>query len=522
MVINLTTYCIVLILIQIAAALDVERTVSGNSSSPNTYSKQGWTSQPDGRGTLDILWNCGFTMFLCSWSILCLNVPGRDEERFQILWRKLSLAALGVLCPELVFEIAFGQWLSARQSVKDMNSTSPGRTENKWYKLGKLRHISIENISVRTKHAETRRANQTWSMKEAFFTDMGGFILRTRDSTFPLDAQQLYYLVKEGFIPQRPILTKQEIAERNKVDSLLRAITLCLITWFLINTVARRAQHLIITTAELTTVSFILCSLGTAFFWWHKPADAVTGKFIDIDASINDILEAARQPLDAWKRSPLDFVSRKEWWWSKCWSNFVSILRNMRITFGSDVVPIDRIPDTLQRELSSKPMYTGMGVTAGYFSILFIGWNYSFPTRTEQILWRAACVTLMASLLALTFMSSLASKLSDLEHYLRKLTGLHSPRRKYIDTGCRARVLKGSRLASQRLNRAFDSVRNNSVGKDPLLYIPLRVIIPIYIIAVFYCHARTYILIADIIELRSLPESAYATVAWQKFWPHLG
>ncbi len=73
----------------------------------------------------------------------------------------------------------------------------------------------------------------------------------------------------------------------------------------------------------------------------------------------------------------------------------------------------------------------------------------------------------------------------------------------------------------QKLNRAMDRFRNNSATKDPQLYVPLKLILPVYVTAVFYCHARTYIFVADILELRSLPASAYATVNWQQFWPHL-
>jgi len=504
-----------------AVALDFERTSSGNSNS-NANTKQGWTSSPDGRGTIDVLYSCGLTMFLCAWSILCLNVPSKDENTFQILWRKMSLTALGILCPELIFELAFGQWLSARQSVRDMNSIGAGPAKAKRSRLEWVKNIFAKSRSSKSEHVVSDRENETWTMKKAFFTDMGGFILGTREhSPFPLDAMQLHYLVSTNRMPL-PKLAKREVEERNKVDGLLRTITLCQITWFMVNTLARRIQNLVITTAELTTVSFILCSLGTAFFWWHKPADALSGKILEEQFSINDILKDAGQPLDAWKRTPLDFVSRKEWWWSKCWSNFVSILNHMHITFGTDVTPIDRIPDSLQKELFNKQMYMCMGLTIGYFSILFLGWDYSFPTRTEQVLWRAACVTLMATLLALMIMSSLADTITTLEQSLRRLTGLHSPGTRSIDTGFRARIVTRSRRASQRLNSVFDSVRNNSTSKDPLLHVPLRLLIPIYIIAVFYCHARTYILIADIIEFRSLPGSAYATVDWLKFWPRLG
>lgn len=74
----------------------------------------------------------------------------------------------------------------------------------------------------------------------------------------------------------------------------------------------------------------------------------------------------------------------------------------------------------------------------------------------------------------------------------------------------------------KKLNSALDRVRNNSSGKDPLLYIPLKIILPMYVVGFLYCSSRAYILVADVVELRSLPASAYATVDWQKFWPRLG
>lgn len=64
----------------------------------------------------------------------------------------------------------------------------------------------------------------------------------------------------------------------------------------------------------------------------------------------------------------------------------------MHLTFESDVVPIDRIPDTLRRELPTQPLYVCVGLGVGYLPALFVGWNYNFPTRSEQIFWQVACV----------------------------------------------------------------------------------------------------------------------------------
>ena len=511
-------YTVLLLLVRGATSLNPNSTIQGSSGTQHADSKQGWTSQPDARGTLDILWSCSLTMFLCSWSILCLNIPSAKETKPQIMWRKLAMTGLGFLCPELVFEIALGQWLSARQSVRDFNSALLERRPavSKSNKLAFVKSTFFNGI-----RRGSSRADDKWTMEQAFFADMGGFVLHTRDqSQFPLDAQQLFYLVSKGYL-ERPIFNHRELEEKNKVDGLLRTITLCQIIWFFINTTGRWVQHLVVTTAELTTISFIFCSLGTAFLWWHKPADAVAGKVIYSDISINDILLSEGQPIDAWKRTPLDFVSRKEWWWSRCWSNMVNILNHMHITFGSDEKPIDRIADSLQKELPGKCMLLYLGLTVGYFSVLFVGWNYSFPTRTEQILWRGACVILMASLFVLALVAPLVHYFPALQHRPRGAITIESSRHRSLEDGSSSRILARGRHVYQRVDSALDHIRNNSIAKDPLLYNPLRLMIPIYFIGTFYCLARIYVLLADILELRLLPASAYATVGWLKVIPHL-
>ncbi|MCJ1320601.1 hypothetical protein MMC15_005941 [Xylographa vitiligo] len=438
-------------------------------------------------------------MVLCSWSILCMNIPGPQESKYQVLWRKLSLTALGVLCPEVIFSIAIGQWVSARHSVRD-----------------------FKTAGLRIGPGVAGDTMEEWSMKEAFFADMGGFILHTKDqSPFPLDAEQLHYLVSRRHV-KLPDLTNRMVEDKNKVDGLLRALTLWQTTWFIVNVIGRWAQHLVVTTAELTTVSFILCSTGTAFCWWHKPAGVATAEIIDSDISINDILQAEGLDHNQWKRTPLDFVNRREWWWSRCWSNFVNILRNMHLSFGSETVPIDRIDDSLQREPPKRSVYICMALTYAFFSVLFVAWNDSFPTHIEQTLWRAACITMMATLFALMICAELAWTYPVLQQRFRLYFASKSFMLKSSRSDSHRQRSNSGGSVRKKWENALDCVRNNSVGKDPLFYIPLKVIIPIYIIAVFYCHARTYILIADILELRSLPASAYATVEWPNLLPHIG
>lgn len=52
---------------------------------------------------------------------------------------------------------------------------------------------------------------------------MGGIFLKSPDfpEGFPIDAEQLHYLVKHGFV-EFPDMESMDIAERNTVDTLSR------------------------------------------------------------------------------------------------------------------------------------------------------------------------------------------------------------------------------------------------------------------------------------------------------------
>ncbi|KAI4240915.1 MAG: hypothetical protein LQ352_007540 [Teloschistes flavicans] len=358
-------------------------------------------------------------------------------------------------------------------------------------------------------------------MGMAFFADMGGFRLQTRNSEpFPIDARQLLYLVRKGYV-QQPVFKPRMIDDKNKVDVLLRAIILCQISWFLITVIGRWAQHLVVTTAELTTVSFIFCSTITEIFWWHKPADVVMAEVIEIDVEINDILTSAGQEPNAWRMTPLDFASREEWWWSKTWWNFLNILRKMHCSFGSEGRPVDRIADSCQRVLPRREQYMLLAITTGCFAVFFIAWNDDFPTETERMFWRGCCITMMSLLYIGLVLSELVQAYNIFQRRSQQASpGLSTPRSGTITHGKWASP-KLQKLV-RRLDKILDRIRNNSPDKDPELYVPLRVILPLYVMGFAYFFCRTYILIEDALELRSLPPSAYASVAWEKFWPHIG
>jgi hypothetical protein len=154
-------------------------------------------------------------------------------------------------------------------------------------------------------------------MKHAFYVDSGGFFLHTPDfKPIPIDAKQLLYLINHKYVDY-PTLSEEDIDDKNKVDILLRLISVAQVLWFSVTVIARGVQGLVITGMELTTAAFILCSFGTTYCWWNKAADVIVPGSLYTETTMAEILKdggnAATRP---YHRTPLDFISREEWHWS--------------------------------------------------------------------------------------------------------------------------------------------------------------------------------------------------------------
>ena len=87
----------------------------------------GWQSDPNGRGTFTLVSSCVFTLVICVYSAMHLNVPPRGESNIQFLTRNVRWALLGIFGPELVVFIAWKQYLSAKTIVKRAQKNIGGR-----------------------------------------------------------------------------------------------------------------------------------------------------------------------------------------------------------------------------------------------------------------------------------------------------------------------------------------------------------------------------------------------------------
>jgi hypothetical protein len=481
--------------------------------------QQGWTSGPDGRGTLDILWSCLITISLYSWTVLCLNVPPPYWGQWRLLRQKLLMAGLGGIGPEFIFQLALAQWTSACRSVESFHD------------LG----------------------HSKWSMTHAFFADMGGFVLHAEDHIpFPLDGEQVLYLVKEGYVAVPTVVVdKMEIQDKNKGDGMARFLTVCQIIWFSVNSISRIIQHLAITTLELTTLGFILCTLGTYFFWAHKPMDVGTSITLVPKTSLAQILRNARQPTPpVYQRTPLDFVDRKQWTsWMLPWTYWLNILRKLGIVFHPIKRPIDKIADDYTPDLSPWTQFILFILYISYAAVHVAGWNFHFPSQIEVTAWHIATLTIMVAIcidwvtIMLIWQVLPAAKkyfAAKRQEHKGAIVPLSGNKELKVSMACiqssplpapgKTPVAQTTlpSLASLCLSyprtilrNVAQSFRNNSPDRDPALDVPLKAIIPITLFAACYIVARAYILIEDLVNLRAQPASAFETVQWANFLPHI-
>ena len=142
---------------------------SATTFSPNcTLPVQGvnYVAGPNTRGTLEILWNCLFTVVACTWTVLHLNIPEQREGRDRYpdgpwymqrwgnltwtikgIWPTFKWMIITILAPEFTLGIAWEGYLGAQeyqQRLCDIN----------------------------------RGLESPWTLSHIFYAEMGGLTLR--------------------------------------------------------------------------------------------------------------------------------------------------------------------------------------------------------------------------------------------------------------------------------------------------------------------------------------------------------
>ena len=197
------------------------------------------------------------------------------------------------------------------------------------------------------------------------------------------------------------------------------------------------------------------------------------------------------------------------------WAYYTQILKNILNIIWKQPKkrkPYDHIPsDNWPKPNSTLIEPLGGLVVLAFSATFMIGWNFHFPTQVERIIWRVASVFNLGYGLV-----------GGLTVWYWQQAPPHERRNGQESPGNIPKV-KEKGLEKLRIlpSKFMSKLRNNSPDNDPQLEVPLRFFIPCLVLCFFYVIFRAYILIEDVIGLRSLPSSAYDSVDWSGYIPHI-
>lgn len=174
-------------------------------------------------------------------------------------------------------------------------------------------------------------------------------------------------------------------------------------------------------------------------------------------------------------------------------------------------------------------MLCGLSVLMFYASSFCLAWNFFFPTRTEQLLWRI-CSVYHGCFTASAGIHYAASTLNFLKTTKRgELTSraLINPPTMETEQDAEAQSLRGKErpqcrksLGQLRVIQWVTSLRNLSPDQDPDVQSSLRGILGWSVGGILFGFCRAYLYTEDFISLRSQPAGIYVTV--NSYLPFLG
>lgn len=452
---------------------------------------QGWTSSPEGRGTLDIIWSCSATIFLSTWSAICLNVPNPSDTVWTYFKRKTWITFISLMGPEYLLGYSLGEWQSARASVK---------------------------------YFKQLRQDGRWTMRHGFFADMGGFTLQTRDNIrFFLDTKCIIWMLERraislGQFEQWFLLDKRIIEDLNKSDTFVRVLAVCQALWFCINITARGLQGLAVTTLEVTTIGLIVDSVLVYYVWKDKPHDVGSSITIELDLTIDELLlleedeELRNRP---YFRTPLDFTSREVWAFNLFYHYLMNIVKSMR-PLKEKRPSLGRRSENDVLPIKGFPLIVSILATFAFMGTNFIAWNFHFPTPIEGLLWQISSCGLVG-------IAGVGLPLTGIMFSEKKIQAMQRRTEAYRQAHDESSFPgEAARLQDRLLYRLRSiglKLRNNSREKDPNLDVSLLVVFFVVPGFAIYAVFRLYIIVEDIISFRALPASAYSTVDWWQYVP---
>jgi hypothetical protein len=341
---------ICLLMVPIVLAQNLTATSSSNDTTPQYI---GFSYGGTTRSTMVLLWSCFTTIFACTWTVVHHNMPDPNDSTLRIYSRKLLWMLITIIAPEFTFGVALQQFADC------------------WEFREKMRANGYPN----------------WTLSHSFYVDMGGYGVPVVGSEGGIQTRTLQMVEVERLYKKDvsskfhiPEYSRKEIMAFGKADGFAKLFTCLQSGWLVVQSIARRIQHLPISELEIATLALIASAFIIYILWWNKPYDANQQTII----------------------RPIDTVDME--------STLYMVTRgSVGKSTGILAVHFEDIFSLMAGSACFGALFGG---------IHCIGWNFYFLTKTEQYLWRSCSIlvasTLMASFAALVLFSfSLDDALRD-------------------------------------------------------------------------------------------------------------
>ncbi|KAJ9662616.1 hypothetical protein H2198_001288 [Neophaeococcomyces mojaviensis] len=514
----------------------------------------GWRPGPQQRGTLDIIWGAFITLTLCVWTAVHPNIQLRPGTRRGLAIRLLMMV-VAVLFPEILISAAWHQRTMARRLIQSISKTKQPADEPR----------SLQQSPVAS-NEEDANDNNDWTSTQAFFAVMGGFAVHHAyyvrgkkqeiRSIFTVDGIDL--MKRCGLVPT---VTKADIDERSNADIIAKLIVIIQVLWFAIQIIARLASNLTVTTLEVHTIVHVGCAITMYALWWDKPYALRRSLILEDGKSkaigslylFNQILQGQHE-----KAVQKHDTLRREYWEKR------AIVANQSVNRSTNLIDHDPPPDAPQMLTIAQALATNIssdGASGSYEMTsdndeeamlrsvakdahtglqLLLDQEASILYALEQPTFRS----LRQTSENFTLRQVWGSWTVDTGHEMSKAKAMH-----FIFNLCYG----GGHLAAWNSSAltieierilwqvsgivvaalfAYGSlwvlfwtgVRSKSRWTAAIRRGDFNMIVAPFFFAMIlaYIIARCYFFVESLVNLRSLPESAYQTVQWTNFLPHSG
>ncbi|KAG2035639.1 hypothetical protein BDR03DRAFT_1012326 [Suillus americanus] len=382
------------------------------------------------------LWNivssCLLTLFACLYTTIHPNVPSPEDSPVRILLRRLGMMIMVLFYPELIIAWAMGQWLSARQVTKRFKNSGYFDVEapTEQYELegrdgtrllgphAEVVDSAVDSTPVSTSgyglaHAlakpfkrlwndyfSKQSEDYEWTQTHSFFVLMGGFMLYDVDRKpySTLQPGQLLKLIDDGCI-DAPLLTANQIRDKSKGNVISKGTIMLQVGWFVMQLITRAVYHLDTTEFEIATLAFAVLNFLTYPMWWNKPLDvqcphpvywksttSVPNDYFDHYEAFEESFPAFMKIFFTFFLSPVEMLGAPD-------INGSASSRMLRVrTFGGCI--------RLEGWYEYVPFIAAFLMATIFGGVHCIAWYFTFPTSTDQALWRVGAVAITATPIA--------------------------------------------------------------------------------------------------------------------------